>query len=236
MKSLRIAAALCLMLFTSGLILAQQRPDAEILAEVRRRVGPLPGVNTTIQNGVINLSGTTATLAQRLNAVNMSRRTVGVRQVNDQLTVVPSRPRSDAQITTALNQVLADNLSAVEMAAINVQVQNGVVTLTGTLPGSYPKQVAGVLASLDPGVTNVRNQIVVRPAETRPDADILADVNARYARNPLIPEARITVSVSNSVVTLAGVVQSFVQSEQAESVARFTPGVVDVANNLFVSR
>ena len=113
-------------------------------------------------------------------------------------------------------------------------MQNAVVALTGTLPSSYPKQLATSVTSLAPGVVDIRNEIIVRPTQPRTDAEILADVRGRYSRNPFVSAAPINVTVADGVVTLTGIVSGFVQVEQAESVARFTPGVVDVRNLLFV--
>jgi osmotically-inducible protein OsmY len=210
-----------------------QRTDSEIRAGVQRRIGA--GITVSVQSGVVSLSGTVTTLAQRLNAVNQARRTVGVREVSDRITVLPAEKTPDDQDAASVRQSLAGSLSKPESAAISVGVQNGIVTLTGTLPSSYPKQVAGTLASLISGVTDLRNEIVVRPKKRRSDSDILTDLKARFSQNPLIPAAQINVTVSDGVVSLTGTVGGFVQADQAESVARFTPGVVDVQNRLFVT-
>jgi len=210
-----------------------QVSDSEIRAEVQRRIGA--GIAVSVQSGAVSLSGTVTTLAQRLNAVNQTRRTVGVREVSDRITVVPAEKIPDDQVASSVRQSLAGSLSKSESAAISVGVQSGIVTLTGTLPSSYPKQVAGTLVSLISGVTDLRNEIVVRPKKRRSDSDILADLKARFSQNPLIPAAQVNVTVSGGVVSLTGTVGGFMQVDQSESVARFTPGVVDVQNRLFVS-
>jgi osmotically-inducible protein OsmY len=154
--------------------------------------------------------------------------------VVDRIRVVPTQVRSDADIERAVRSALVGNLSPEELSAITITSNNGVVTLSGTLSSSYPKQVAGVLASMVPGVLDIKNNITVRPDQLRSDLDIQADVRARFARNPFIPASRISVSVVGGVVNLTGVVDNFLQSDQAEEVARFTPGVVEVHNTLFV--
>ena len=232
-----ILIALCALVL-AGAALAQQRPDADILAELQKRIQPsaLPGgVTIAVQNGVVTFAGNVQSLAQKLNIINFARRTVGVRDIVDRLAVVPAQRRSDEEIARSVRQTLSANLSKKEFAAITIRVQNSVVALTGTLSSSYPKQLATSVASLAPGVVDIRNEIVVRPAQPRTDAEILADVKARYSRNPFVSAATINLAVANGVVTLTGIVSSFVQVEQAESVARFTPGVVDVRNLLFVS-
>lgn len=224
--------ALCLLLLTVA-ALAQQVSDAEIQTEIQRRCGTSGTVSIQVQTGVVTLGGTVNSLARRLDIENKARRTVGVKEVKSSITVVPDQRVSDQELTSAVRKTLADNLSAAELKAIQFSVQNGVVTLTGTLRGSYPKQLAGNICSLVPGVIDVKNEIAVRPSKAQPDADILSDINTRFQQNPLIPK-QINVSVANGVVTLKGTVDSFVQVDQAEAIARFTPGVIDVKNLLFV--
>lgn len=225
--------ALCAILIFVGAALFAQS-ESQILKELQRRIGPGTGVTISVQNGAVTLSGTTTSLAQKLSIINTVRRTIGVTSVVDRANVVPAVKWPDAKISEAVRQALALNLSKDERNAITVRVQNGVVTLTGTLPSSYPKQVVGVLASLVTGVVEVRNEIVVRPTQTRSDTEILADVITLFSKNPIIPSKQIAVTVSNGVVTLSGVVSTFVQADQAESSARFVPGVIDVRNLLYV--
>ena len=235
MKVHRILLILASAIMLAGAAIAQQRSDAEIRADLQRRIGPGTGVTVALENGIVTLTGTVSNLAQRQSIVNLARRTIGVREVVDRITAVPAQRRSDEEIARSVSEALARNLSREEVAAITVRVENGVVILTGTLSSSYPKQVAGALASWVPGVIDIRNEIVVRPREVRTDAQILSDVKSRFERNPVIPTGRITVTVANGVVTLTGVVDKLVQVEQAEAVARFTPGVIDVRNDLFVN-
>ena len=208
--------------------------DSEIRSEIVRRIGSAAGVSVQVRGGVVTLTGTVPNLARRLGIVNQARRTVGVREIEDAIRVVPPDPRPDAELAEAVRASLARNLGSVESRAVQVRVENGVVVLTGTLTGSYPKELAGSLAALVPGVTGLRNEITVRPAQRRTDAQIRDDLRSRYRTNPLVPEG-VSVSVENGVVTLTGTVMSFVQVEQAETIARFTPGVVGVENRLFVS-
>ncbi len=227
----RLLSIILLVTLLCGPVLAQPT-DAQIRAELRQRI---PTVDIAVANGVVTLTGTVPELAQKLNMETTARRTPGVRQVVNQIRVVPPSNVPDAQITAAIRNAFTRNLAAAEVKAITVRTVNGVVTLTGTLPSSYPKQVAATLASFVQGVTSIQNQIVVKPPTVRSDATILSDIRAHYAQNPVIPASKVNVAVANGVVTLTGTVSSFVQADQAESVARFIPGVIDVRNNLFVS-
>jgi osmotically-inducible protein OsmY len=229
MKTLLVSTILILLV--AGAATAQPT-DAQIRALLRQRI---PTVDISVANGVVTLTGTASELAQKVSVETMARRTPGVRQVINQIKVVPPANVSDADIVATLRASYMQNLAAAEVKAITVQSSGGVVTLAGTLPSSYPKQLAMSLASFVLGVVDIRNQIVVKPPTLRTDAEILAGVKARFTQNPIIPAQSITETVTNGVVTLTGTVTSFLQADQAESVARFVPGVIDVRNNLFVS-
>ncbi|MGB9587620.1 MAG: BON domain-containing protein [Armatimonadota bacterium] len=218
--------------------LAGQRSDVDIRTEVERRIRPglVSGysITVTVQNGTVTLEGSVPILAHKLSAINMARRTIGVRDVIDEITVVPSVRRSDDEITVEARALLRRNLGSTDARSISIVTHNGAVTLTGTLENSYTKELCSGLVSTIVGVLDIANKIVVRPSQRRTDAEIFEDITSRYAKNPLVPAAQISVTVTGGVVTLTGVVDSFVQVEQAESVARFTPGVIDVSNNLYV--
>lgn len=222
------------MLMISCIVCAQEQSDEQILAVLKRRIQPSTGVTVQVQNGNVTLSGTVPFLADAANLQDVARRTLYVRGVTNRITVVPPLKRSDAEIVTAVKSSIAKNLSKEEQSAITVRSASGVVTLAGTLSESYPKQLAMLLTSWVWGVVEVRNQIVVKPAQIRTDAQILSDIKDRFAQNPAIPQSNIEVSVSGGIVTLSGIVESFLQSGQAEYVVRFAPGVVDIRNQLFV--
>lgn len=68
--------------------------------------------------------------------------------------------RSDAEIgTDAVNAIRNDTW--VDSDNINVAVNNGVVTLTGTVPNLFQKRQAGDDAWDVPGVVDVHNNLVI---------------------------------------------------------------------------
>jgi len=218
-----------------GHLFAQQTPptDAQIKAVIQKRIKDIP-VTIEVQKGVVTLKGTVPAYAQERTALDMARRTIGETGVTDSIKVVPSESRTDKQILEAVRDALKTNLGKDTAQKIDITVKDGVVTLTGTLPSSYPKQVAGFLAGMSQGVVDVRNNVIVKPTIERTDAQIAMDVRSRFRRNALLKEQDLDVAVKDGLVTIAGTVETFRQVEQAEAIARFTPGVVDVLNQLFV--
>lgn len=211
----------------------QTQPNGSQIREtIEGRIRGIP-VEVRVENGTATLTGTVPTFAQKRTALDMARRTVGVREVVDRITVLPPQPRTDREIMEAVRDALRANLGRDTADRINISVTDRVVALTGTLQSSYPKQVAGTLTGLTAGVVDMRNDIVVQPAVRRTDAEIAMDLRSRLRRNALIRDFEISVVMADGIVTLTGTVDTLRQVEQAEAIARFTPGVVDVRNQLF---
>ncbi|MDI6828072.1 MAG: BON domain-containing protein [Armatimonadota bacterium] len=238
MKLSSMALIILSIYILTGAICAQPTPDTQIYEQILNRLKPhlKPHDEATVEvkNGVVTIVGKVADLQTKQKILNFSKRTLGVRQIVDQVSVVPLQKQTDEQILKEIISVLRSSLNKEEMAAISVQVKNGIVTLSGTLTNSYSKQTAGLASSFIAGVVDVRNNIIVRPKVIRTDAEILADVRDRFRKNVFVANQKIDISVEKGIVTLTGTVDSFAQVEQAEAIARFTPGVIDVQNLLFV--
>lgn len=121
-------------------------------------------------------------------------------------------------------------------AEIGVEVDNGVVTLTGTVT-SYAKLLAAAeVASGIAGVRGVANELVVRvPGLGVPsDADIAASVAMALRVDPDVNEEAVDIVVRDGVVTLRGAVTYWYQRNAAEEGARRISGVVAVKNAIRV--
>lgn len=119
---------------------------------------------------------------------------------------------------------------------IGVVVKNGVVTLTGWVD-SYTKRWAAEKAALRVrGVKAVANDIEVRLPGfgERTDADIAAAAIRALQWDSLVPEDKVTVTVSKGWVTLKGEVEWQYQKEDAERVVRRLTGVKGVINSITV--
>ena len=82
------------------------------------------------------------------------------------------------------------------------------------------------------GVFQIVNKLSVIPYETYIDQTISEDVLAALERNIYVNVKDITVCVENQIVTLSGKVPNWTAYNAASEVAKFTPGVIDVQNNL----
>jgi osmotically-inducible protein OsmY len=119
---------------------------------------------------------------------------------------------------------------------VGVEVDDGVVTLTGTVD-SYTKKLAAERAAFRiQGVRAVANEISVKGLGVRDDTDIAKAAAAAIEANSLIPRDRIHVTVKNGKITLAGEVDWGYQRAAAAAAVRHLLGVRDVIDQIRVTQ
>jgi osmotically-inducible protein OsmY len=143
--------------------------------------------------------------------------------------------RTDAQIH---KDVLAELHwdPRVEETEVGVEVDAGVVTLTGTVD-SWAKLMAAVAAAHRvAGVQDVANNLKVKPrgATTPTDTDIAQAVRRALEWDVFVPERDIKSTVSDGQVRLEGTVKSGNQRDAAERAIRNLAGVRSVVNLIAV--
>jgi osmotically-inducible protein OsmY len=124
----------------------------------------------------------------------------------------------------------------VDETDVGVEVDAGVVTLTGTVSSWAKRLAAQEAAHRVAGVLDVANDVQVKVIGSpgRTDTDI-----ARAARQVLewdvfVPETRIRSTVSNGWITLEGDVDYWTQREDTEKALRNLGGVRGVTNKIQV--
>jgi osmotically-inducible protein OsmY len=98
----------------------------------------------------------------------------------------------------------------VEETEVGVEVDNGIVTLTGTVSSWAKRLAAKEAAHRVFGVLDVANDVTVKvPGSlTRTDTDLAQAVRHALKWDVMVPDERITSTVSNGWVTLEGTVDS----------------------------
>lgn len=116
---------------------------------------------------------------------------------------------------------------------VTVKAEDGVVTLTGTVEDKDDKSLAADTVENLPGVTGVKNEIVVdAPPAERSDAWIALKVRSRLLVKRNVSAASTKVAVSEGVVTLTGTADNLAQKELTTVYAREIDGVKSVENQI----
>jgi len=117
---------------------------------------------------------------------------------------------------------------------IDLEVEDGVVTLDGAAPSLASKRLAGVMTWWTPGVRDVVNGMAVEPPEEDGPIAIEEAVKLALESDPFVDADQIRVGVRGAVVRLTGLVKSEGMRETAEADAWYVFGVDDVINQIEV--
>jgi osmotically-inducible protein OsmY len=143
--------------------------------------------------------------------------------------------KTDARIqNNVLDELTWD--TRVDPTDVGVEVDNAVVTLTGTV-ASWAKRVAAEEAAHRvAGVLDVANNIKVKPpgSAERTDGEIAAAVRHALQWDVLVPDDQIQSTVSNGLVTLLGHVRHASERDDAARAVRNLLGVRAVDNRITV--
>ena len=148
---------------------------------------------------------------------------------------------SEDAATTARVKAALGLSKTVAALAIDVDSDDGVVTLEGEVPDEEAKRIAIAIAEDTSGVTKVVDRLRVGtvPAESSSPgprasrvADVEAEVRLREALrgSPYLEGQTVEVTVAEGVATLRGEVATREQRERAERIALDSEGVREVVN------
>ncbi|MFW5856241.1 MAG: BON domain-containing protein [Planctomycetota bacterium] len=225
----------------------QHRPDGEIREDILRRFEidvwlDAERFTVDVEDGRVLLAGTVGSLDERRRAIEAAW-VAGVELVNaENLAVDPllrsTAPRraadpirSDESIREAVRDALLFH-PRVHSFNPDIHVEDGVVTLSGSVENLPARQAAGQVAEDTVGVVWVRNRLKVRPFTTPGDPVLKERVAEALAADPYVDRNDIRIRVRNGRATLKGDVGSYFNVRQAQRVAERVAGVVDVRNRL----
>ncbi|MDP9267878.1 MAG: BON domain-containing protein [Acidobacteriota bacterium] len=230
--------------------------DGPLQQKVQQELGKKKqwsNVHATVADGVVTLTGTVKTYADKQRAEHKAEHTDGVRAVVNQI-VVDAGSASDEQ----LFQTIADKLryDRVDQGLImgvnrnvtagntfnnfNIDVKNGVVTISGNARTDTDAASAVALVENTPGVKDVIDNIEIAPASIMDDQLRIRVARALYgdpvlSKYAMDPQRPIRIIVENGHVTLDGMVLNEMDKNVAGIRANGVSGAFSVKNNLMVA-
>lgn len=118
---------------------------------------------------------------------------------------------------------------------VRVKVNDGIVTLTGTVEDDDDRDLAEDTVKNLPGVADVKNEILVKPAHPKhSDGWIALKIRSRLLVKAHVSSTTTTVAVKDGVVTLTGSADNSAQKELTGLYAREIEGVKSVTNDIVV--
>ena len=219
------------------------RYDQQIQQEVTKLLDSKDkwkAITASTEDGIVTLQGTTKLLIDKIDAGKKVDKLEHVQGVRNHVEVGGNVP--DQQ----LQQQLADKLRydrigyGIAFNALGLNVQNGVVTISGDVRDYPARDSAIAIAETTPGVKEVVDNINVLPTSIMDDDIRLRVARAIYGHGTLSkyaldPQKPIRIVVDNGHVTLYGVVDSQMDKQIAEMQAKSVPNVFSVDDKLMVA-
>lgn len=159
-------------------------------------------VEVTTQQGIVTLSGTVENLLNQERVAAIAGCIRGVRGVVNLVTVAP-QPRADVDIAMDVQEALRSD-PASESYKVQVAVQQGLVTITGTV-GSYAERLlAERIVKGIRGVIEIRDGIAVAYQGQRSGPEIAGDIRDRLQWDIWLGDDRIAVAMKDGAAFLTG--------------------------------
>ncbi len=202
-------------------------------------------IDVTVEDGQVTLSGAVGSAAEARRA-GQDAWVAGVESVDRSGLDIEHWSRSEGFREKTYVDVSDENIELaildaylydprVNMFEVDVTVEDGTVTLEGTVNNLKAKRAASQDARNTTGVWQVENRLLVRVPDMPADRRIADSLKTALLRDPLVDRFDITVSVINGEAYLRGTVDTYFEKLRAQTVAEGIPGVIEVNNIIDVN-
>jgi osmotically-inducible protein OsmY len=191
-------------------------------------------IAVSAEDGRVTLRGTVGSPREKRAATKAAERVWGVVAVDNKLEVrlLNERRRDDAELRGDVLQALM--LNNLVPSTVDVKVDHGLVTLTGTANWNHERIEAERVASTIVGTVEVVDQIELSHLPN-PDPGAVEDAITRaLTRSATLDAGKLHVSASKGTVTIKGHVRSWPEHDDAIAAAWAAPGVKDVHDQILV--
>jgi len=202
-------------------------------------------ITTESKDGIVTLTGTVADANHKSLAQDTVAGLPGVVSVDNQLLVKGEQPaeHSDTWIGWKVKSALLFHRN-VSATGTDVDVKDGIVTLTGQASSMAQKELTTEYAKDVDNVKGVKNDMTIAQTPATPDASIgekiddasiTAEVKSSLLSHHSTSALRTTVSTTDGVVTLGGVAKNEAEKSLVTKLATDINGVTSVINNMTVA-
>ena len=195
-------------------------------------------IGVVVKNAIAHLAGHVDSYWERCAAERAAWRIAHVHGVVNELRVeIPfANLRADDDIALAAMTILEWHGQLPD--TIEVQVRDGVLTLTGEAPRhDQIEEAERALTSLR-GLKAIVNEIRLQPADgpgsAAAPAEVKGRVEAALKRSALVNSSRIKVQVHHGIVALQGSAQSRVEGDEAVRAAWAVGGISQVEDHIAI--
>ena len=166
-------------------------------------------IGVTAKNGVVSLTGNVNSFTKKIEAEKAAKSVIGVRAVVEDIHVKfsTSLDKNDEDLAGEILSSMKWDWS-VPNDKVQVKVENGWVTIDGSVEWNYQKEAARSCAANLIGVKGVTNNVTVKTKSN--DAIEQADIEKALSRSWMVDDHNIQVKVNGNRVVLRGAVESII--------------------------
>jgi osmotically-inducible protein OsmY len=202
-------------------------------------------IKTVSKDGAVTLTGTVTKASDKSLAQDTVAGLPGVISVDNQLVVSGEQPaeHSDTWIGLKVKSALLFHRN-VSATGTDVDVKDGIVTLTGQASSVAQKELTTEYAKDVDNVKEVNNEMTIAPAPAAPDAtisdkiddaSITAQVKSSLLSHHSTSAIHTGVSTTDGAVTLTGIAKNDAEKSLVTKLATDINGVTSVINNMTIA-
>ncbi len=154
-------AIACIVFMSLTLYSCKGPDDSDIQKDVNEKLSSMPSVSATVADGVVTLAGEVPNTEDKATAEAEAKSVKGVKSVVNNCTIAadsmanePVTMGTDDALTTGVKDAIKD------FDGINAAVNNGVITLTGTIKRDRLPNLMQALNTLNP--KKIENQLTIQ--------------------------------------------------------------------------
>jgi len=184
-----------------------------------------------VHDGVVTLTGSVPSYADKLAAERAARRVFGIRAIAQEIEIrLPSDKKTgDDEIAKRAADILRWRVG-VPADQIAIKVEKGVVTLAGDVDWYFQRKQAENAVHDLTGVLGITNLIRVN---ARPQTREIKDkIQQALRRSAELDASHVTVHAEAGTVILGGKVHAWFERDLAEQAAWSAPGVTEVQDHI----
>lgn len=201
-------------------------------------------IKTESKNGAVILRGTVAEASHKSLAQDTVEGLPGVKSVDNRLKIKGENPaeHSDTWIAMKVKTALLFHRN-VRATKTDVNVKDGIVTLTGEASSLAQKELTTEYAKDIDNVKEVRNEMTIAKSPPQPgqtlsdkidDASITAQVKSSLLSHRSTSAIKTKVETTDGVVTLSGIAKNAAEKSLVTKLASDIEGVTSVINNMTI--
>jgi osmotically-inducible protein OsmY len=226
-----LSTMLSLMITNRGI---SQIDTGKLITDVENKIENYYTENFKIsadKNGIVSISGEVNTLFDKLKIGELVSEVKGVKEIHNNIQV-QNVITADDIIKANIENETKLNDAILEPEKIKIEVNNGVVTLSGTVSYFREKLMMQTIASWQDGVSDLIDHIsVMSPSAAKSDANLTEIIIDLLNKNfPL--EKNIMFDINNGSVNLYGTVNDLYAKNHIQEDIQRIIGVKNVVNEM----